>query len=113
MMRYGIMMMRMTVPVVYNMTLAGAGIVVPPADPAIPPITKQTILTMTPMIETTIPSTDKKDELPSKFNRNPYLVNFNFILSTEGSIFCRCLLNWGTLSSKLLLIIFAKASENR
>ena len=35
---------------------------------------------ISPMIETRIPSTDKKDENPSKFRWNPYFVSF--ILST-------------------------------
>ena len=49
-------------------------------DPNIDPITKQAILPIIPMMETTIPSTDKKDELPSKLKRSPYFVSF--ILST-------------------------------
>ena len=53
------------------------------------------------MMETIIPSTDKKEELPSKLKRNPNFVNF--IFSTGGSISCRCLPNWGTSDTAKLL----------
>ena len=36
-------------------------------DAIIDPITKQAIIPIIPMMETIIPSTDKKDEAPSKF----------------------------------------------
>ena len=72
MMRYGIMRMRRATP-------TAMGIISPLLENRDSGQIK-TYPTISPMIETRIPSTDKKVENPSKFRRNP---NFdNIILST-------------------------------